>query len=354
MQMQNDQPTNSQADIDTYRPTEYAALAGWNDDSHEAAFEAFCRSAPKILGASDAKSGPLVELDKLKISALAALAAEIVSRPQARTFFEENFVPYVAGTCDQFDGFLTGYFEPELPASRTPSSKFPIPLYRPPTDLTDPDNSGQAYRFDRSAIQAGALMDLGLELVWLSSKTDAYFVHVQGSARLILDDGDIMRLSFAGKTGHAYTSLGKALAARLGLSPDQMTADVLADWMRQNPGEIDDFTAQNRSFIFFQELENLNNNDGPIGAAGVPLLAGRSLAVDQSLHTYGSPIWLSTPAPFLDDQSQTARLVIAQDTGSAITGLQRGDLFIGSGAQPGHIAGRIQSPARMVLLVPNP
>ena len=212
----------------------------------------------------------------------------------------------------------------------------------------------QVYPLDRAAIEAGALAGRGLELAWLNNKTDAYFIHVQGSARLLLDDGAIMRVSFAAKTGHPYTSLGKALSERLDIPPEQMTADVLADWMRKNPAELDAFTAQNRSFIFFDEVKNLDANDGPIGAAGASLVPGRSLAVDQSLHSYGVPIWLSTPGAVLEGNNGPNRLMIAQDTGSAITGIQRGDIYVGSGEAAGQIAGRIQSPARMVVLVPKP
>lgn len=354
MQMPIDQPTGESAAPEQQIPIDYCSLDGWSDDDHGAAFDAFCRSASKIAQGRYQIRGDIIDADSLIKTAQAALAEGRLPRAEARRFFEDNFRPVAFDLNERFDGFLTGYFEPELPASRLPSADFPIPLLSPPKDLAEATSANQVYRHDRAAIQSGALNGQGLELVWLNNKTDAYFVHVQGSARLRLEDGQTMRVSFAGKTGHAYTSLGKVLYDHLGIARNEMTADVLADWMRQNTNELDAFTAQNRSFIFFRELEGVGDDAGPIGAADIPLCPGRSLAIDHSLHTYGLPIWLSTPKPVLDDNAgQLGRLMIAHDTGSAITGSQRGDIFVGSGAKAGHIAGRIQSPARMVLLVPK-
>ena len=354
MQMPNEQPARGDKQPKLDQPVDFAALHGWDDDDHAAAFSTFCRSAPRVLDPTYAVKGALIDLQCLKNTAQKALEAGPLSRRDAKAFFEDNFDPHALGSTDRFEGFVTGYFEPELSASRSASDEFPIPLYRPPNDLADHAEAHQVYPLDRAAIEAGALAGRGLELVWLNNKTDAYFIHVQGSARLLLDDGAIMRVSFAAKTGHPYTSLGKALSERLDMPPEQMTADVLADWMRKNPTELDAFTAQNRSFIFFDEVKNLDANDGPIGAAGASLVPGRSLAVDQSLHSYGVPIWLSTPGAVLEGNNGPNRLMIAQDTGSAITGIQRGDIYVGSGEAAGQIAGRIQSPARMVVLVPKP
>ena len=331
MQMLNDQPTGKPTGLQHFRPVDFDELTGWYVDDHAAAFDAFCRSAPKIIDASYPIHGSLIEPDSLMKSAQTALAAGRLLRMEAKRFFEDNFQPHASGSLESFAGFVTGYFEPEPLASRNQSEAFPIPLYRPPTDLKPETGSANPYRFDRAAIQAGALAGQGLELVWLANKTDAYFVHVQGSARLLLEDGETMRVTFAAKTGHAYSSLGKILSERLNIAPQDMTADRLAEWMRDSPDELDSFTAQNRSFIFFKELDAGNDRDGPIGAADIPLLPGRSLAIDQTQHVYGVPIWLNTPDPVGDREASTGRLMVAHDTGSAIKGPQRGDIYVGSG-----------------------
>ena len=353
MQMPNAQPASAPAQLDLSYRIDFASLAGWEDDDHAQAFDAFCRSARQIIrGTYPIHQG---QIDRNALIEVAQTAVDIgqVSSSEARGFFEECFDPYVLGTDESFEGFLTGYFEPELPASRLPSDVYSVPLYRPPADLADSSNEAGLYKFDRADLQAGALSGQGLELAWLTNKTDAYFLHVQGSARLRLDDGETMRVSFAAKTGHDYTSLGKALSDKLNIPQHQMTADRLADWMNSNPDQLDAFTAQNRSFIFFKELLGLDNEEGPIGAAGVSLVPGRSLAVDQAFHSYGVPIWLSVRDKVFDHREQKGRLMIAHDTGSAIKGPQRGDIFVGSGKQAGIIAGRIQSPARMDVLVPK-
>ena len=348
-----DQPADPEGQA-CFAPIEFGALSGWDEDDHLTAFDAFCRSASQMLKRPYSPRGSLVELESLLECAKRALAKDTSTQADAKSFFEDNFAPHVLGAINQFNGFLTGYFEPELPASRTQSAKYSIPLYRPPPDLLDRADNVRPLHLDRGAIQSGVLTGLGLELVWLKDKTDAYFVHVQGSARLVLEDEQVMRIAFAAKSGHAYTSLGKVLCDRLNIAPADMTADRLVVWMRQHPDEIDDLMALNRSYIFFQEASHLDTDDGPVGAAEIPLVAGRSLAVDQTLHPYGAPVWLSTPNPILPDDTRTNRLMIAHDTGSAIIGQQCGDIYIGSGQAAGLIAGRIQSPARLVILVPTP
>lgn len=353
MESPDKDPANN-AQLERHAPISFSDLKGWAGDDHLSAFTAFCQSARRMRQHPYPARGALVDARKLAKCGRLALNLTRPSSRDAQTFFEDHFTPYLMGRSGEFDGFLTGYFEPEVSASPSRTDAFPVPLYRPPSDLADKVRQGEAYHLDRGAIQDGALNNQGLELAWLKDKTDAYFVHIQGSARLIMSDGEVMRVAYAGKTGHDYTSLGKALCQRLGLPPSEMTADVLADWMRGNPDEIDAFMAVNQSFIFFQELPALNPNDGPIGASEVPLTTGRSLAIDQQIHPYGVPIWLSTPTPIMEGDSGSNRLMIAQDTGSAITGPQRGDIFVGSGHAAGQIAGRIQSPARLTVLVPTP
>jgi membrane-bound lytic murein transglycosylase A len=208
---------------------------------------------------------------------------------------------------------------------------------------------------DRAAIEAGGLAGQGLEIAWLADPVDAYFVHVQGSARLRMTDGRLMRLTFDGKSGQPYTSIGRLAVERGWLKPESADKAGLEAWLKANREGGRALMRENRSFIFFRETPELSPSEGPVGAAGVPLSSGRSLAVDRSLWTFHLPVWVAAE---LDDPERPGRpfrrLMVAQDTGSAIVGPARGDLFIGSGDRAGTVAGRIRHAARMIALVPRP
>ena len=350
------------------RPLAYDDLPGWAEDDHAAAFATFLKSAKQML-TKPYRSGTL----GVQSSALEQIARDALAAPaglDAKQFFETQFAPVQLGGADE--GFLTGYCEPVIAASRTRTSVFSVPLYARPADLIDVtdanrppdmasdvrygrlDKQGRVTAYaDRGAIAAGALRGAGLELCWLASKVDAFFIHVQGSARLTMTDGTIMRITYAAKSGHAYTSLGRELARDLDVAPAQMTADRLRAWMDANPDQLDSFLARNRSYIFFREVEGLEPDDGPLAAAKVPLTPGRSLAVDRDLHTFGSPVFVHTAEPLPEDTHPLRKLMIAQDTGSAIIGAARGDYFAGSGDQAGLMAGRIRHRATFYLLVPK-
>lgn len=200
----------------------------------------------------------------------------------------------------------------------------------------------------------GALDPEGLELVWLKDPIEAYFIHVQGSARLKLPDGSSMRVGYAGKSGHPYTGIGRLLVQRGEGTPDDFTMSGLKSWLRANPEQRDALFRQNQSYIFFREIKGATIEDGPIGAAGLPVIAGRSLAVDNRYISYGLPVFVSTNAPDLDQpKSPFRRLMIADDTGSAIRGPSRGDIFVGSGEDAGRLAGDIRHPATFTMLLPN-
>lgn len=353
------------------RPIGFEAIAGWADDDHGAAFAAFRRSAA-VLGPSPPKTRAL----GVDGAALQAVAARALAEPAAlggapaRRFFETWFEPARI----EAPGFVTGYYEPELPASRLPTAAFRVPLYRRPPDLADvragdaPPGWDPAMRFgrrdggrlrpyhDRAAIEEGALAGRGLELAWLADPVDVYFVHVQGSARLRLEDGTVLRVAYDGKSGHPYTSIGR-LAVERGLLPaaaaDKTALEVR---LKADPAAGRALMRENRSFIFFREVAGLAREDGPMGAAGVPLTCGRSLAVDRTAMTFHAPLWVAVP-DLADPDDATRpyrRLMIAQDTGSAIVGPARGDLFLGTGDEAGARAGRIRHAAQMTVLVPRP
>jgi membrane-bound lytic murein transglycosylase A len=201
---------------------------------------------------------------------------------------------------------------------------------------------------DRQAIESGALAGRGLEIVWLESAIDAFFIHVQGSARVRLTDG-LLRLSYAGKSGHDYTPIGGVLRDRRVLQAGGVTMASIRAWLAAHPDQANEVMWANRSFIFFRETADAGPEDGPIAAAGVPLSTGRSLAVDRTLHTFHAPIFVETTLP---DGAGFRRLMVAQDTGSAIAGPARGDIFFGSGDAAGAIAGAMQSGGRFYLLAP--
>lgn len=348
-------------------PTAFHAIAGWHDDDQRAALQAFLISARHIADAPPKPRALGISGEDLQAAARALLAGPTpASAADARSFFETWFVPHRIASA----GFVTGYYEPEVAASRGRTARFPVPLYRRPPDLVEvsaadaPQGWDAEMRFarltpagirpffDRPQIEAGALAGQGLELAWVESPVDAFFIHVQGSARLALG-GEVMRISFDGKSGHAYTSIGR-LAVERGLLPrERADKDGLEAWLRANPDAGAALMRENRSFIFFREVE-LGPDDGPLGAAGVPLTAGRSLAVDRTLMTFHAPVWVDVPE-LRDPATETPfrRLMIAQDTGSAIVGPARGDLFFGSGAAAGSAAGRVRHAAEMIALVPR-
>lgn len=345
--------------------TSFEALPGWLEDNHAEALTAFRRfcDEPHAVFQNDLFDLPNMEAAALCAAAKVALTDDVNA---ARIFFETFFVPYKIAQ----KGFVTGYFEPELPASRTQSEIYSVPLLKVPDGLQSatganrPDgwSSGLTHGRrgpeglepmpDRGQIMDGALRDEDLELVWLANSVDAFFVHVQGSARLLLDDVSTMRVGYAGKTGHPYTSIARVLVERGEGTPEELTMAGLRRWLASNPDRRDALLRRNRSFIFFREVTT-QPEEGPVGAAGIPLVAGRSLAVDRARIPFGLPVYVQ--ADFADSGlkgSDFARLMVADDTGSAIKGAARGDIFVGSGEAAGAIAGDIRNAAEMTLLIP--
>ena len=350
------------------RPVAFADIDGWGEDYHAAALACFLRSSASILERTPpARALGLPGAGLVEPARRALALGGAASAHEARAFFESEFTPLAIGA----DGFVTGYFEPELDASRTPDARFAVPLYAQPDDLVEigeaPPGWDPAIRFarrgaagvephfDRAAIETGALAGRGLEIAYVEDPVDAFFVHVQGSARLRLRDGSTMRIGFAAKSGHRYTSIGRLAVERGLLSRARADKDGLEAWLKANRAAGVALMRENRSFIFFRELGDLGDADGPLGAAGVPLTAGRSLAVDRTLMTFHMPIFVTAPTlPDLADPDRPfRRLMIAQDTGSAILGPTRGDIFVGSGSAAGSLAGRIRHEARMVVLAPR-
>jgi membrane-bound lytic murein transglycosylase A len=284
----------------------------------------------------------------------------------ARQFFETWFLPFRVSDGTKEDGLFTGYFEAELHGARQADSQYSVPLYRLPDDHVAVDLS----QFDtklrgkhivgrvengklrpyhpRGVIDKGALANSGMELLWVDDLIDAFVLHVQGSGRVILADGSVVRVGFAGHNGLGYRSIGRALIERGVLQPGGASWNDIRNWIEQNPDQAADLLAVNERFIFFREL----TGDGPIGAAGVALTPGRSLAVDKRFVPYGLPIWLDTNWPN-DLARPLRRLMVAQDTGAAIRGPIRGDFFWGYGPDALAFAGKMKSRGRYFLLLPR-
>jgi membrane-bound lytic murein transglycosylase A len=288
-----------------------------------------------------------------------------------RGFFERHFRPCRVSPSPANTGFVTGFYEPELVASRVETERFRFPLYGRPDDLVDLDGTnrpagmdptfafgritgeGVVEYFDRKAIENGALTGGAPVIAWLEDKVDLFFVHVQGAARLRLEDGAIVRVTYAAKSGHPFTGPGGVLADLGEIPREKVTMQSIRAWFRANPHRTDGILWRNRSFIFFREAAVEDADGGPIAAAKVQLTAGRSIAVDRLLHTFGTPFYIDAPALTAFGAKPFRRLMIAQDTGSAIVGAARGDLFAGSGPAAGEIAGIVRHPADFYALVPR-
>ncbi|MFG1477267.1 murein transglycosylase A [Xanthobacter sp. V4C-4] len=355
----------------------FADLKGWADDDTAAAFGAFrtsCRALRAPATPSPVDSTATLRRGLLRACAAAdALGTERPSARVARLFFEANFRPYRVRPENRVvpekrgDAFFTGYYEPEVLGALTPGDGFDVPVYARPPDLLmragSGANSGGAVRreagrevpyYDRAEIEDGALKGRGLEIVFLKDPFDLFSMQLQGSARVRLPDGRVLRLSYDGYNGHPTTMVGRLLIQR-GLVPrDEMSMDRIRAFMEQNPEAGRELRRENRSFVFFK-ARDLAGEEGAIGAQGVPLTAGRSLAVDRKLHTYGAPVFVEAVLPLTAPRAADPfhRLMIAQDTGSVIVGPARADLFFGAGAAAGTVAGRIRHGGSFTLLVPR-
>ena len=332
----------------------FSALDGWKDDDQAAAFNAFLNSCRAILNASKVMRSARPMLGGLFKACERAVGAGQLDRDQARAFFENNFKPVRVMPGGQPEGFFTGYYETEVEGSRFPSDEYTVPIYAAPTGTVTRKKSTVFSDLDRTKIEDGALAGKDLEICYVKSPIDAFFAQIQGSTRVKLDNGRLLRLNYIASNGMPYTPVGKFLIDRGIVSKEEMSMDKIRDYMEANPEEGKALRRKNRSFVFFQETP-LRVNDECLGAQGVPLTAGRSLAVDKRIHVYGTPIWVEAQLPIESEKPETKfrRLLFAQDTGSAIVGPARADIYFGHGEEISHIAGRIKQNGQFVLLVPQ-
>ena len=328
-------------------PISFNEIAGWGDDKQGEALVAFRRSCPKLSTAPDTKIATdggtkiVTPAEWARICEQAS-AVNAADDRAARNFFEENFRPLVV----QAPGKFTGYFEPEMRGSRVPSRLFTVPVYRRPADLTD-----KPY-YTRAEIEQGVLKGKGLEIAWVQDPVALFEVQVQGSGRVQLAEGGLLSLSFDGSNNRPYTALSTVLVEMGVMRKEEATWPAIRDWLKRNPQQARDVMRKNERYIFFKD----SKGSSVTGSEGVALTAQRSLAVDIGYTPYGTPIWIETVRPVARKPGATEpyrRLTIAQDTGSAIQGPARGDVFFGGGAQAADWAGRMASDGRAIVLVPN-
>jgi membrane-bound lytic murein transglycosylase A len=357
-----------------YEPLEWANLDGWAGDDHATAFATFLDSCRGL----ESKRRPTQEMMEitaaLKEVCARALSAVPLDENGARKFFEDNFRPVQLSKLGETDGFLTGYYEPIIEGSRVPTGEFTAPLYRRPPNLVAsgwrklgdsfPSKGVKVGRrvgrrkivpyYTRAEIENGALDGWHLEICWLRSPIDVLFAQIQGSARIRLEDGSILRVNYDSYNGWPYTPIGRVLIDRGLMTKDEVSMQRIREWMEANPDQAKEIEQENKSYVFFT-ITNLSNEDEAVGGEGVPLVPGRSIAIDRALHVYGTPFFIQADLPIANDKAATKfrRLVVAQDTGSAIVGTARADIYFGAGDEAARIAGRIKNPGRFVMLLPR-
>ncbi len=372
-------------------PIQWSALGGWASDDHGAAFAAFQASC-EVFNRQRQLSDTRPVASALKDVCKRVPRSGTLKGDKARAFFEENFLPVRIAKLGESSGLLTGYYEPIVDGSRMPNPQFHVPLYRRPPDLAVQNqsanqnhqsanqnqkqaglppkkaslvfpNRGTVGRLndkkqfepyhDRLAIEEGALDGKNLEICYIADPFEAMSIQIQGSARVRLEDGTLLRLNYNGHNGHNYTAVGRILVERNLIPREEMSMDRIKRWMLANPDQAREVRGTNKSFVFFR-ITGLNNEDEPVGAQGVHLVPGRSIAVDRT-HVYGTPFFIESDLPVDNPRPATKfrRLMVAQDTGSAIIGPARADLYWGAGDDAGKIAGRIRHQGRFVMLMPR-
>lgn len=369
------------------RPARFADLPGWRQDDQAAALAAWLRSCERIeslapseplggagmagrtgtTGTGAAGTAPFGSAgDWQRVCA----AARRVAPGGARAFFERELMPFAATASGEPEGLFTGYYEPLLHGSRRRHGRFTVPIYGRPPELVTVDLGlfreelrgqrtagevvdGALVPFaDRAAIAAGTLAGRDLEIAWVDDPVDAFFLEIQGSGRIELAEGGVLGVGYAAQNGHPYFAIGRDLVERGALRPEEVSLQSIRRWLAAHPAEAPRVMARNASYVFFQEVPG----DGPLGAEGVVLTPGRSLAVDLAYLPLGVPVWLAgkAPAPVEGQPDRPLRrLLVAQDTGGAIRGPVRGDVFWGHGEPAAEVAGRMKHPGRIWLLLPR-
>lgn len=359
-------PSDDKAPL-TMRQSSFGALPGWKEDNFSGISQAFGRSCKRLLKrgssgflAKDQRWGSLQDWqERCRIF-------EGVSNDQKsqKSFFEQHFVPYEIRAGREEEGLFTGYYEASLKGSYKKHGKYQVPVHAKPNDLVMVSlgefredlkgrriagrvSNGRLKPYeDRADITEG---DIASDvLIWVDDAIDKFFLQIQGSGLVRMDDGSTVRVGYDGQNGHPYFAIGRDLIHQGELTKDNVSLQTIRAWLKANPHKAQDVMNKNASYVFFRKL----SDEGPIGGEGIPLTPLRSLAVDHSLIPYGVPFWIDVDHPD-EDASKLQRMMVAQDTGGAIRGPVRGDVFWGYGPKAEDLAGRMKSEGRYWAILPK-
>lgn len=310
----------------TYEVFRFSDLAGWDDDNHDAALTAFLNTC--------------TDLNDPDWNSLCAVA-QSQGPESAKAFFELFFRPVKIS--DGNAALFTGYFEPELDGSRHRTARFRYPLYKMPSEA----RQSNPWLSRRDILNSGVMNNRGLEIAWVDDPVELFFLQIQGSGRVRLPDGTSLRVGYGGANGHPYRSIGIELVRRGKYTVHQVSAEVIKNWVRRNGQIGEELLYHNPSYVFFRELRNIAPEDGPLGAMNRSVTTLRSIAVDPEFTPLGAPVWVEK-----NGEIPLRRLMVAQDTGSAIKGAQRADIFFGTGDDAGRAAGKLRDDGQMIVLMP--
>jgi membrane-bound lytic murein transglycosylase A len=340
-----------------HKRAHWSTLTGWTNDDLLPAWQAFLNSCTVLSKQS-----------LWKESCKAATALHKPNNKALRHFFETYFIPYqIINTDSSEEGLITGYYEPLLKGSRAPSKRYRHPIHAAPDDLLTID-LGASYPelkdlrlkgrldgrkvvpyYSRAEIMSNPKLLNNKELLWVEDEVELFFLHIQGSGRIVFDNGEMIKIGFADQNGHPYNSIGKLLVQRGELTLENASMQGIKQWGQKNPRKLPELLQQNARYVFFRELAA--DLSGPIGALGVPLTAGRSIAIDPLSIPQGAPVFLATTWP--NTNKPLNRLMVAQDVGSAIKGGIRADFFWGFGHEAGNQAGKMKQTGKMWVLMPR-
>lgn len=308
----------------TYEVMQFDQLDGWANDDHAAALKTFQNTCGDMKGAD-----------------WRALCGFAKAEPEPRQFFELFFRPVLME--DGKDALFTGYFEPELDGDLYRSSRFRYPVYKMPPEAL----ANKPWLTRRAILSSGVMDGRGLVIAWVDDPVELFFLQIQGSGRIRLPNGTYKRVGYRGANGHPYRSIGTELVRRGIYQPHQVSAQVIKSWVKRNPIEGEELLFHSPSYVFFREVSKVPADRGPLGAMNRSITTMRSIAVDPSIVRLGSPVWIEK-----DGKEPLRRLMVAQDTGSAIKGAQRADVFLGTGDKAGRAAGKLRDPGRLMVLMP--
>lgn len=367
----------SAPDLLVLKRTSFSVLADWTSSDVRPALQAFQRSCVKLKARADTQGFGGVPaygtVGDWRLACSSALQAEVQSADAARGFFETWFVPAQAFNGDEERGLYTGYYEPELEGSRKRSARFNVALHARPSDLVQVDLGAfrPALKGERVAgrVQDGKLVPYATRaqivssglpgtsaIAFVDDAAAAFFLHIQGSGRVQLESGEVIRAAYDGQNGHPYTAVGRVLVDRGEIARDKLSMQSIRAWLDAHPGKAEALMNENPSYVFFKELPIADPVMGAEGAQGVALMPEASLAVDLKFHALGAPVWIDATSPAADEGAADdvlRLLVVAQDTGGAIRGPVRGDVYWGFGARAESIAGRMAHRGRMFVLLPK-